>query len=85
MNGKTLTILYDSSVTYSFISLDCVTKLQLPVSELPYDFQVSTHINKPVRTSQVCMKLLFQINGGTFVADLMCLSLFGLDIILGMN
>ena len=59
MNGRTLTVLYDLSETCSFISLDCVAKLQLPISELPYDLLVSTPTNKPVRTSQVCMNLLF--------------------------
>ena len=59
MNGKTLTVLYDSGATHSFIYLDCVTKLLLPISELPYDLLVSTLTNNPVRTSQVCTKLLF--------------------------
>ena len=85
VNSKTLTVLYDLCTTHSFISLDFVTKLQLPVFELPYNLLVSTPTNKLVRTSQVCMKLLFQIDGRTFVADLICLPLFGLDIILGMD
>ena len=62
MNGKILTVLYNSNAIHSFISLDCVNKLQLPMSELPYDLLVSTPTNKPVRTSRVCMKLLFQID-----------------------
>ena len=41
MNGKTLTVLYDLGATHSFISLDCVTKLKLSVSELSYDLLVS--------------------------------------------
>ena len=85
MNGKTLIVLYDSGATLSFISLDCVTKLQSHVFELPYDLLVSTPINKLIRTSQVCMKLLFQIDGRTFAADLIFLPLSGLDIILGMD
>ena len=85
MNGKTLTVLYDSSATPFFISLDCVTKLQSLVSKLSYDLFVSTPTNKLVTTSQVCRKLLFQIDGRTFVADLICLPLSSLDIILGMD
>ena len=85
VKSKTLIMLYDLGATYSFISLDCVTKLKLYAYELPYDLLVSTPINKLVRTSQVCTKLLFQINGRTFVVDLICLPLSGLDIILGMD
>ena len=59
VNGKTLIVLYDLGAIYSFISRDCVTKLQLPISELPYDLLVSISTNKPVKTSQVCMNLLF--------------------------
>lgn len=70
MNSKALTVLYDSSATYSFISLDCVNKLQLPVSQLPYDLLVSTPTDRPIRASQVCMKLHFRIDDKIFVADL---------------
>ena len=59
MNGKTLTVLYDSGATHSFIYLDCVTKLLLPIFELPYDLILSALTNNLIRTSQVCMKLLF--------------------------
>ena len=51
VNGKTLTVLYDSGATHSFISHICVTALQLPISQLPYDLLVSTPTNKPIRTS----------------------------------
>ena len=59
MNGKTLTVLFDLGATHSFIYLDCVTKMLLPISKLPSDLLVSALTNNPVRTSQVCMKLLF--------------------------
>ena len=58
VNGRTLTILYDSGATHSFIFCDYVTTLQLPIFELPYDLLVSTPMNKLIRTSQVCMNLL---------------------------
>ena len=77
--------MYDLGATHSFISRNCVTTLQLPVSELPYDLLVSTPTNKPIRTSLVCMYLLFQIEGRTFVVNLIYLVLFSLDMILGMD
>ena len=61
VNGRTLTMLYDSGVTHSFISRDFVTTLQLPIFELPYDLLVFIPMNKPIRTSQVCMNPFFFI------------------------
>ena len=69
VSGRTLTVLYDSSATHSFVSRNYVTTLQLPISELPYNLQVSTPTNKLIRTSQVCMTLLFQIKGRTFYSQ----------------
>ena len=37
VNGRPLIVLYDSSATHLFISHNCVTTLQLPISKLPYD------------------------------------------------
>ena len=85
MSGKTLLVLCDSSAIHSFISSNCVTILQLPISELPYDLLVSTPTNKPIRTSQVCMSFPFQIKGRTFVANFVYLPLSSLDKILGMD
>ena len=85
MNGRTLTELYDLGAIHSFISCNCVTSLQLPISELPYDLLVSTPTNKPIRTSQVCINLLFQIEGRIFVTSLICLPLSSFDMILGID
>ena len=85
MNGRTLTLLYNSGAIYSFISRNCVTTLELPIFELPYDLLVSTSTNKPIRTSQVCMSFPFQIKGRTFVANFVYLPLSSLDKILGMD
>ena len=51
VNGKVLTVLYDSSASHFFISHNCIYALQLHVSELPYDLLVSTPTNKPIKTS----------------------------------
>ena len=55
VNGRTLTVSYDSGATHLFISCSCVTTLQLLISKLSYDLLVSTPTNKPIRTSQVCV------------------------------
>ena len=85
VNGRTLTVLYDSKATPSFISHDCVDRLGLPMSELPYVLIVSTPAGKPVKTCQCCVNCCFEIDGRSFVANLICLPLSGLDLILGMD
>ena len=85
MDDETLTVLYDSGASHSFISHDCVTVLRLPISELPYDLLVSTPTNKPVKTSQICMNVSLQIEGRIFAANLIYLPLSRLDIILDMD
>jgi len=37
INGHLVNVLYDSSVTHSFISHNCVNHLNLPISLLTYD------------------------------------------------
>ncbi|XP_027337088.1 uncharacterized protein LOC113850732 [Abrus precatorius] len=64
---------------------NCVSILQIPISELSYDLLVSTPTNKPVKTSQICMNVLLQINDRTFSANLICLPLSGFHIILGID
>ena len=81
----TLTVLYDSAVIHSFISHDCVNRLKLPVSELLYILLIPTLTDKPVRTSRVYLNSHFQINGRSFLANLICLPLSDLDLILGMD
>ena len=46
VNGTTLTVLYDSGATCSFISYNCVHRLGLLISDLPYVLEVSTPTGK---------------------------------------
>ena len=85
VSGKTLTVLYDSGASHSFISHSCVTTLQMPIFELPYDLLVSTPTNKPIKTSQICVNVSLRIEGRIFGTNLIYLPLSGLDIILGRD
>ena len=85
VDGKILTVLYDLGAYHSFVSRDCMSALQMPISELPYDLLVSTPTNEPIKTNHICMKVSLRIDGRTFTANLICLPLTGLDIILGMD
>ena len=75
-------MLYDSRATHCFISHDCVDRLGLPMSELPCMSIISTPTEKLVKTCQCCLECHFQIDGRSFIADLICFPLFGLDLIL---
>ncbi|PNX69652.1 hypothetical protein L195_g056836, partial [Trifolium pratense] len=48
MAGNLLTVLFDSGATHSFISMDRVKQLKLPVTPLPYDLIISTPTAKPL-------------------------------------
>ena len=80
-------MLYDYGATHSFISYDYVNRLELglSVSELPYMLIVSTPAGKLVKTCHCCLNCLFQIDGRSFVVNLICLLLSGLDLILGVD
>ena len=70
---------------HSFVSYDCVKRLKLLISEIPYMLLVSTPTRKPVRMCQCCLSCHFPIDGKSFIADLKCLPLSSLDLILGMD
>ena len=73
VNGKILTVLYDLGASHFFVSRDCMSALQLPISELPYELLVSTPTNKPIKTNHICMNVSLRIEGRTFTANLICL------------
>ena len=83
--SRTLTVMYDFGTTNSFVSHDCINRLKFVMSKLPYVMLVSKFTNKPSRTSQVYLKCHFQIDGGSFKADLIFLSLPSLDLVLGID
>ena len=80
-----LDVLYDSGATHSFIALDCVERLGLPVSVLPYDLVVLTPTNRSVVTSSVCLECAVSIMGKTFSVNLVCMPFSHLDVVLGMD
>ena len=78
-------MLYDLGVIHSFISSNCVNRLKLLMSELPYGLFICTPASKHVKTTRVCMRCPFQIDDRIFITDLTCLPLSSLDLILGMD
>ena len=85
IQGHPLVVLYDSGATHSFISYACVEKLKLSVSRLPTNLSVEIPSDKTVITSHAYLEWTVVIDGESFVVDLICLPLLGLDVILGMD
>ena len=75
ISGKKLTFLFDSGATHSFISLDCVNHLQLPVFELPFDLMVTTPATKTLTTNTTCPHCPVIVGGRKFFVNLICLPL----------
>ena len=77
--------MFDSGATYSFISIESMKELNLPLSLLPFDLLVSTPTGGKVSTSQACLNCPIWVEGKPSVIDLVCLPLIGIDIIIGMD
>ena len=83
--GNTLSVLFDSGATHSFISMDCVNRLKLPVSSLPFDLVVTTPAAKTLTANTACLHCPVIVEGRKFFVNLICLPLKHLNIILGMD
>src|ERR1044072_4711969 len=83
--GKLLTTLFDSGATHSFISIKCAERLNLPVSELTFDLIVTTPAAKTLTANSACLLVPILMQDITFLANLICLSLENMDVILGMD
>ncbi|KAF1892045.1 hypothetical protein Lal_00036398 [Lupinus albus] len=80
-----LFVLFDSGVTHSFISCECVKQLSLQIDVLPFHLIVSTPTNALVVVSTFCHKCSVVVYDRTFLVDLICLPLSQIDVILGMD
>ncbi|XP_004514385.1 uncharacterized protein [Cicer arietinum] len=85
ISDTALFVLFDCGATHSFVSLDCVRHLGLPVSSLQYCLIVNTPTSDSVDTSSVCLEISIHVCGSDFRVDLVCLPLRLVDVILGMD
>ena len=77
--------MFDSGATHSFIFVDCVEKLRLPVRELDMELVVSTPTEGIIITSSVCTKCPVIINGRKYKINMICIHMKDLEVILGMD
>ncbi|XP_015967716.1 uncharacterized protein LOC107491376 [Arachis duranensis] len=85
VKDRFLIVLYDSGASHSFISLTVASELGLDFSELNFDLIVHTPASQNALTSLACLLVPFTIRNRTFIHDLICLPLCGLEIILGLD
>ncbi|KAF7832092.1 Retrotransposable element Tf2 [Senna tora] len=55
INGKSLTVLFDSDATHSIINSKCVKELNFVVTTLPFNLSISSPKGEFVVTSLVCL------------------------------
>ncbi|XP_027903560.1 uncharacterized protein LOC114163449 [Vigna unguiculata] len=85
MLGQNVWVLFDSGASHSFISNACVGRLRLEVCNLGCELVVSTLAFGKVTTNSSCHGCSIKVAGRRFKVNLICLSLEGLDMILGMD
>ncbi|XP_016173291.1 uncharacterized protein LOC107615771 [Arachis ipaensis] len=85
MAGKILNALFDSGATYSFIVFEKSNELGLRMVVLGYDLKVHNATHEAMVTRLGCPQVPFRIQQREFMHDLICLPMFGLDLILGLD
>ncbi|XP_057443896.1 uncharacterized protein LOC130736059 [Lotus japonicus] len=83
--GTSLMVLFDSGATHSFIAEECVKKLGLLTVDLPFDLVVTTPAADRLVTRTACLQCPLIYEDQKVFANLVCLGLKELDVILGMD
>ncbi|XP_058775979.1 uncharacterized protein LOC131650280 [Vicia villosa] len=85
VSNQPLCVLVDCGATHSFVSTECVCRLGLEVTPLPYPMVISSATDDTVEARLICKDCSVSFNGRDFPIDLICLPLKRLDVILGMD
>ncbi|GAU51873.1 hypothetical protein TSUD_416580 [Trifolium subterraneum] len=80
-----LIAIIDTGATHSFISMDCMKRLNIPVYEMTGCMNIETPASGSVITRLVCRNCPVSVFGRHFGMDLVCIPLSGIDVIFGMN
>src|ERR1044072_1807384 len=83
--SNTLTVIFDSGATHSFISHACVERLNLSVLPLEVELVVSTPSCETLVADSGSVRCTLVLEGRRFLANLICLPLRDLEVILGMD
>ncbi|GAU46009.1 hypothetical protein TSUD_401310 [Trifolium subterraneum] len=80
-----LIAIIDTGATHSFISMDCMKRLNIPVYEMSGCMNIETPASGSVTTRLVCRNCPVTVFGRHFGMDLVCIPLSGIDVIFGMS
>ncbi|GAU51518.1 hypothetical protein TSUD_413850 [Trifolium subterraneum] len=80
-----LIAIIDTEATHSFMSMDCMKRLNIPVYEMSGCMNIETPASGSVITRLVCCNCPVSVFGRHFGMDLVCIPLSGIDVIFGMN
>ncbi|GAU50676.1 hypothetical protein TSUD_187600 [Trifolium subterraneum] len=80
-----LIAIIDTGATHSFISMDCMKRLNIPVYEMSDCMNIETPASCSVITRLICRNCPVSVFGRHFGMDLVCIPLSGIDVIFGMN
>ncbi|GAU10302.1 hypothetical protein TSUD_418910, partial [Trifolium subterraneum] len=80
-----LIAIIDTGATHSFISVDCVKRLSIPVTEMSGRMEIETPASGSVTTRLVCLDCPVSVFDRHFGMDLVCIQMSGIDAIFGMN
>jgi len=78
-------VLFDLGATHSFVSNECMGRLELAMRELECELIVATPASGEVSTTSVCVGCPMEVAGCRFTLNLICLPMEGLDVIVGMD
>ncbi|KAL8108992.1 hypothetical protein AgCh_025186 [Apium graveolens] len=83
LNSVHVNILFDLGASKSFISLNCVNKMQLKLEDLEEPLTIEVANKDKVPVGQFCPRCSLEISGYMFPVDLIPFELGDFDIILG--
>jgi hypothetical protein len=84
VNSVPATVLFDSGASHSFITDQFVTKHNLSMSSMKNPLIVSSPGGE-MKTGYICPQVKINIMGVDFLANLVVLKSWGIDVILGMD
>ncbi|KAK2444363.1 cleavage and polyadenylation specificity factor subunit [Trifolium repens] len=80
-----LIAIVDTGATHSFISFECMKRLNIHVSEMLGCMEIETPAIGSVTTQLVCRNCPVVVFGKSFGMDLVCIPHSGIDVIFGIN
>ncbi|XP_061354050.1 uncharacterized protein LOC133298738 [Gastrolobium bilobum] len=85
IGGCDVNVLFDSGATHSFLADPIAVGLKLPISVLSPPLRVTIATRAKCDASSIYRDVVFLLDDRDYLADLICLPMVNLEIILGMD